>query len=45
LLTLLVASTTAALGCAGLGLGGVIATLIAVPLVAGLAWVPVALRA
>ena len=44
LLTLLVASMTAALGCAGLGLGGVLAAAIALPVVAGLAWIPVALR-
>jgi hypothetical protein len=44
LLTLLVASMTAALGCAGLGIGGVMAALIALPVVAGLAWIPVALR-
>lgn len=45
LLTLLVASLTAALGCAGLCLGGVLATSIALPLVAGVAWIPAALRA
>jgi hypothetical protein len=45
LLTLLVASMTAALGCAGLGIGGVLAAVIALPLVAGIAWVPATLRA
>lgn len=45
LLTLLVASMTAALGCAGLGVGGVLAAVIALPLVAGVAWIPAALRA
>jgi len=44
LLTLVVASMTAALGCAGLGVGGVLAAAIALPLVAGAAWIPVALR-
>lgn len=44
LLTLIVASMTAALGCAGLGIGGVLAVVIALPLVAGAAWIPVALR-
>jgi hypothetical protein len=45
LLTVLVASLTAALGCAGLGLGGVLAAVIALSLVAGVTWIPVALRA
>lgn len=45
LLTLLVASMTAALGCAGLGVGGMLAAVIALPLVAGAAWIPAALRA
>jgi hypothetical protein len=44
LLTLLVASMTAALGCAGLGIGGVLAAVIALPAVAGATWLPVALR-
>jgi hypothetical protein len=45
LLTLLVASMTAVLGCAGLGIGGVLAAVIALPLVASAAWIPAALRA
>jgi hypothetical protein len=45
LLILLVASLTAVLGCAGLGLAGVVAAAVALPLVAGLAWLPVAFRA
>ena len=43
--TLVVASLTAALGCAGLGLGGALAALIALPLVAGAAWIPTVVRA
>lgn len=45
ILTLLVASMTAAVGCAGLGIGGVLAALLALPLIAGVAWVPFVLRA
>ena len=44
-LTLLVAAMTAALGCAGLGLGGVVSVLIALGAVAGTSWIPVSLRA
>jgi len=44
LLTLLVASMTAALGCAGLGIGGVLSAVIALSLVASVAWVPAVLR-
>ena len=43
-LTLLIASMTAALGCAGLGLGGVLAAAVALPVAAGVGWLPVALR-
>ncbi|MEJ7601575.1 MAG: hypothetical protein WKG01_26970 [Kofleriaceae bacterium] len=45
LLTLLVASITAALGCAGLGIAGVVTTLVAVIGTASIVWIPVAARA
>jgi hypothetical protein len=44
LLTLLVASLTASLGCAGLGTAGVFATLAALVTTASLAWIPVTMR-
>lgn len=45
LITLLVASLTAALGCVGLGAAGVISTLVALVASATVVWIPVALRA
>lgn len=45
LLTLVVASMTAAMGCVGLGLGAVLPALLALPLVAALAWIPMVRRA
>jgi hypothetical protein len=44
LLTLLVASMTASLGCAGLGVPGVIATLAALVVTALVVWIPAAIR-
>jgi hypothetical protein len=45
LITVLVASLTAALGCIGLGAAGVLSTLVALVASAGVVWIPVALRA
>jgi hypothetical protein len=45
LMTILVASLTAALGCVGLGAAGVLATLVALVASATVVWIPVALRA
>jgi len=44
LLSVLVASVTAALGCVGLGLGGVLATLGAITVAGAASWIPVRLR-
>lgn len=45
LITLLVASLTAVLGCTGLGVAGVLSTLVALVTSAGVVWIPVTLRA
>jgi hypothetical protein len=45
LLRLLVASMTASLGCAGLGIPGVVATLAALVATASIVWLPLAFRA
>jgi len=45
LITILVASLTAALGCAGLGAAGVLSALVALVAGATVVWIPVAVRA
>jgi hypothetical protein len=45
LITILVASLTAALGCVGLGAAGVLSTLVALVASATVVWIPVAVRA
>ena len=45
LITILVASLTAALGCVGLGTAGVLSTLVALVASASVVWIPVTLRA
>ncbi len=45
LITLAVASLTAALGCIGLGTAGVVSTLVAMIASASIVWIPVTLRA
>lgn len=45
LMTILVASLTASLGCVGLGAAGVLSTLVAVLASATVVWIPVAVRA
>lgn len=45
MITILVASLTAALGCVGLGVAGVLSTLVALVASATVVWIPVALRA
>jgi hypothetical protein len=45
LITILVASLTAALGCAGLGVAGVLSALVALIAGATVVWIPIAVRA
>lgn len=45
LITILVASLTAALGCVGLGAMGMLSTLVALVASATVVWIPVAIRA
>lgn len=45
LITILVASLTAALGCIGLGAAGVVSTLVALVASASIVWIPMTLRA